>query len=112
MKTFNRPIMKFGFLFIILMIAVFAFINFPDKKALIATPSQPTPVAKASLGKDDFKLNGIFISDRYKTTMINNQFYQVGDIIKGMEIASIDYDKVKLKNVTMQLELSSIGNNA
>ncbi len=116
-KATNGLIRKFSIISALgLMFILFLIIYSPRKPLRAHPPAQlPLPAAvpatRAQPNKDDFVLNGVFISDNYKSTLINNHFYQVGDTIKGMDIVSINYDKVILKHKAMRLELASIGNN-
>ncbi len=43
------------------------------------------------------KLNGTMISGKENLAIINNQIYQVGDSVNGMELINISLNKVELK---------------
>ncbi len=96
MTRINRPIFRFGIIVIPVLIAAFVYVNFSFTELHVLRSVQPKPEVNTSLNKDDFVLNGIFISERYKCAMINDHFYQVGDVIKGVEITSIEYANVRL----------------
>lgn len=54
----------------------------------------PAAVKKAV----DLTLNGVFVSDKSKIAMINNDTYKVGDRINGMQIVAIDMNLVTMKD--------------
>ncbi len=116
-KATNGLTWKFSIISALSLLMILFLMIYSPVKPRRAHPPAPLPLTtavpatRAQPNKDDFVLNGVFISDHYKSTLINNHFYQVGDTIKGMEIVSIDYDKVTLKHKEMRLELASIGNN-
>ncbi len=97
--------------------------SMPAVKMKVAiTPVEPVAVApvaalplqeeiRVQSSPDDLVLNGIFISEQFKSAMINNHFYQEGDTIKGMKIVSIEYEQVKLNNKILRMELASIGDS-
>jgi len=49
----------------------------------------------------DLVLNGISVIDGTKVALINDEIYQVGDIVNGKEITRIDRDAVELRNDEM-----------
>lgn len=55
--------------------------------------------------KSKHLVTGIFISENTKVALIDNQFYNIGDTIDGMEIISIEPESVRLKNTQTTLDL-------
>ncbi len=64
---------------------------------------EPMPIIKApapSIAKktEGLQLNGIFISDKSKIAMINNETYKVGDLVRDMKVVDIDLNSVRLSD--------------
>lgn len=62
---------------------------------------QSTPVISKLI------LNGVFLSNKNKMAMINNQAYNLGDKINGMEIVAIDFNGIKLQNDNSIVEIQT-----
>lgn len=50
-------------------------------------------------------LNGVFLSDSEKVAMIDNRFFNIGDVVDGMKIIAIHAEGVKLENESGIVEL-------
>jgi hypothetical protein len=74
-------------------------------KKNVASKTTPTLFATGKSG--NIILNGVFLSDQDNFAMINNQALHVGDIIEGMTITKIEFDKVQLHDEKMNLILRS-----
>lgn len=51
------------------------------------------------------RLDGVFLSNSEKLAMIDNKSYHIGDDVKGMQLVSITFDKVKLRHKKQELTL-------
>lgn len=71
--------------------------------------TKPIPKVRVALDvaeyKNQHRLNGVFISEEEKMAMINNHFFNLGDIVDGLKIVNIEFDRIKLKNEQGSLEL-------
>jgi len=51
------------------------------------------------------RLSGVFVSDKTRVAMINNQSYQVGDRIGDIKVVSIEHESVKLNHEGSDIDL-------
>jgi hypothetical protein len=75
--------------------------------ARVIKQSAPLQTAAANVVAPRLLLDGVFLSDKEKLAMINHRAYHEGDLINGMQIVSIAFDEVTLKNNARSLTLRS-----
>ena len=79
--------------------------------ALISKNSPPPvklqPVVVKIAAAPRLMLDGVFLSEKEKLAMINHHSYHEGDMINGMQVVSIGFDEVELKNNARSIKLRS-----
>jgi hypothetical protein len=65
--------------------------------------SKPLSIVSAKI--PPLALNGVFISPKSRLVEINQQFFQVGEVVNGMKILSISYNKITFRKGDKLLEL-------
>lgn len=60
-----------------------------------------------TLAVPHLSLNGVFISEKIKMAMINNHMYKTGDLVEGMKIISIRYQRVVLADGERKIVLNN-----
>lgn len=69
-------------------------------------PQNTGPRVEAAIQeKSRLTLNGVLITGLDKIALINNQSFRMGDIVDGMKIIGIEFNRVKLQNGQNIVEL-------
>ena len=71
---------------------------FQKSKQKSRYPSPPPPVKKRQYKPGELVLNGTSIIDGKKVALINDEIYEMGELVNGMSIVSIGLDKVELSD--------------
>ena len=96
----GRSIFKFNKILLFLMLilvsySIFYLAGFFKPLFLSYQKQRENIIAKQT---PNLSLHGIFMSDKFKTALINNQYVKVGDSIEGKKVMTINEDNVTLSD--------------
>lgn len=80
--------------------------------APVVAEQSPPPLPQAipsspSVSGQTLVLNGVYVSDQEKLALINNKTFHLGDVVDGLKIVEIEFNRVTLQSKTGALVLTS-----